>query len=371
MTTRVRVPFIDLVRDRAFLAMAGAIFVVAVLTGLVGGTILGRIVIVLFINLIIVLGLQIFTGNSGLLSFAHIGFMGIGAYVSAILTMTPAAKGFAIPNLYPFLVDVQVPFIVALLIGALVGGLVAAVISFPIMRLSDVASVISTFALLVIVHVVLAHWSELTNGPRTVFGLSPETDLPTATVWALVFLAIAWWFKHSALGLKLRASRDSEHAAATIGVDIVRVRWIAFTISAFVCAFAGGLWAHFITSFAPSAFYLQQTFVVLTMLIVGGPRTVSGAVIGTFVVTFAFEALRAIENQINLDKLLPFQLVGLTGISLAIALIVVLAVRPGGLVEERELLSGSGAPGGDPSGDGGTTPTADRPAAEAAGEVGT
>jgi branched-chain amino acid transport system permease protein len=339
-----------LVRHRALAMLWALLIAIALSTSLFGDRLLERIVTVMLINLILVLGFQVFSGNSGLLSFAQIGFMGIGAYTSAILTMSVAAKSFAIPDLYPFLVPIQIPYIAAVFVGAILGTIVAAAISFPIMRLSDAASVISTFALLVIVQVVLAHWSALTNGPRVVFGLLPYTDLPTATVWALVFVAVAWAFKHSSLGLKLRASRDSEFGAATIGLNIVRLRWTAFILSAFICAFAGGLWAHFITRFEPRQFYLTATFLILTMLIVGGPRTVSGAVAGTLIVTAAFEILRGIENTINLENLLPFQVVGLTEILLAIGLIVVLAVRPGGLIEEREILSGPAGPRPEPAG---------------------
>ena len=323
---------------RPLLVLAAGLLVAAVLGTAVGGTLLGRIMTTFFINLILVLSLQIFTGNSGLLSFAHAGFMGIGAYASAVLTMTPAAKASAIPDLYPFLEPVQLPFIVGVLAGAGIAALVAAVVSFPIMRLSEAASVISTFALLVIINVVLNHWSQITNGPRTLFGLLPYTDLPTVALWGLIFLAAAWAFKHSSLGLRLRASRDSEYAASTVGIDIVRLRWVAFTLSAFVAGFAGGLYAHFITSFTPRAFYLTETFVALTMLIVGGPRTVSGAVIGAVAVSAAFQGLRTIENELNL-QFAPFQVVG--------------------LVEEREILSGGRAPAEPAPG-----PLADVPSAE-------
>jgi branched-chain amino acid transport system permease protein len=93
------------------------------------------------------------------------------------------------------------------------------------------------------------------------------------------------------------------------------------------------------------------------MLIVGGPRTVSGAVAGTVIVTAVFETLRTVENTINLENLLPFQLVGFTEIVLAIGLVVVLAVRPGGLIEQREILSGPAGPGAEPVGPPGLEPT--------------
>ena len=81
------------------------------------------------------------------------------------------------------------------------------------------------------------------------------------------------------------------YAAASIGINMVVMRWLAFIASAFIAGVGGGLWAHFITSFTPYSFYLTETFVVLAMLVIGGPYSVSGAVVGTLVVTAAREVL--------------------------------------------------------------------------------
>jgi branched-chain amino acid transport system permease protein len=137
--------------------------------------------------------------------------------------------------------------------------------------------------------------------------------------------------------MKLRASRDNVHAASAIGIDVVKARWLAFTISAFICGMSGALWAHFITSFQPGAFYLTQTFIVLTMLIVGGPRTVTGTAIGVLLVTIASESLRRMENSFSASGALPFETVGMTEILLAILLMFMLAFRPGGIVQTVEL----------------------------------
>ena len=115
------------------------------------------------------------------------------------------------------------------------------------------------------------------------------------------------------------------------------MRWISFVLSAFVAGMGGGLWAHFITSFSPTAFFLKMTFVVLAMLVIGGPATVSGAVIGTVVVSFVYQGLRAIENAVNMAQLFAEPVVGLTDVCLAIALIMMLILRPLGLIERDEL----------------------------------
>jgi branched-chain amino acid transport system permease protein len=316
--------------------VAGALLV-ALLTALLDISLLTRIVTVMFVSIILVLGLQLYMGNSGILSFAHIGFMGIGAYTSVLLSMTPTAKELANPNLYPFLIPINLPFLPALLIGALVAAFIAAIVGYPLMRLSDAAAVITTFALLVIINVVMVHWDRVTNGPRTLFGVDNYTNLWTAVVFCVITIFAVYLFKESRVGLRLRATRDDAYAAASIGINMVNMRWLAFIASAFIAGVGGALWAHFITSFTPYSFYLTETFVILAMLVIGGPYSVSGAVIGTLVVTTAREVLRAIENQVNILQIFPEGFFGFTEVVLAIVLILILIYRPTGILGSREI----------------------------------
>lgn len=296
-----------------------------------------RIATVLCINLILVLGLQVFMGNSGILSFAHIGFMGIGAYASAVLAIPVRMKSMALPELYGFLAGVELNPLLAIVVGALVAALVAAALSYPMMRLSDAAAVITSFALLVVLHTIMVHWSALTNGPRTLFGLTSATNLYLAAGSAILMVALALFFKESRAGILLRAVRDDEIAAAGMGAHVSRLRWYGFVLSALMAGFGGGLWAHFITSFSPNAFYLKETFVILGMLIIGGSLTVSGAVFGTFAVTIVYELLRFTENTINIAQVFPKPVVGLTEVVLAIAMIATLILKPGGIMGTREI----------------------------------
>lgn len=321
------------------LRLGGAMVAIALLTHWIGSPILTRFVTVMYIDLILVLGLQMYMGNSGIVAFAHIGFMGIGAYASALFSMSPTMKSLALPDLYPILADVQIPFFWAVMVGAGVAAAVAAVVGWPLMRLSDFAAVITQFALLVILHTIFVHWSAITNGPRTLFGLDRHTYMFGALGWALALLAGAFWFKESKLGLQLRASRDEYTAAAGVGINIVFVRWVGFVVSAFFAGIGGALWAHFILSFQPSAFYLRETFLIMSMLVIGGPGTITGALIGTVSVTIAFQGLRAVENWINIHQVFSFPVVGLTDVALAIALILMLIFRPGGFVERIEVTS--------------------------------
>ncbi|RVG34593.1 branched-chain amino acid ABC transporter permease [Sinorhizobium meliloti] len=319
------------------LILIGVIVIIAVGSQLLGIRLYDRIATNLLISLVLVIGLQTFMGNSGLLSFAHIGFMGLGAYTSAVLTIPAQMKGMALPDLYEFMKVVEVSPLLAMLAAGVLAAVVAAIVAYPLMRLSDAASVITSFALLVVLYTVVNNWSAFTNGPRTLFGLPKTTDMPIAAIVAAIVVVVALAFKESRTGKLLRASREDEVAAAALGADIPQLRWRAFILAAFIAGIGGALWGHFITSFAPKAFYLKETFLIITMLVIGGANTVTGAVAGTILVTFAYEGLRGTEGALNATALGAGQVVGLTEIVLALAMIAVMIVKPGGLFPNREI----------------------------------
>lgn len=319
-----------------FLLIAGIALILAV-TNAIGSTLLSRFVTELFIHVVLVVGLQVFMGNTNILWFPHIGFMGIGAYASVIFSMGPIQKMMSLPELYPFLEAIQIGFVPAILCGALVAATVAAIIGFPMMRLSDFPAVIAGFALLVVIHVILVHWTALTNGPQTLFGIDRHTYATTAALWASVVLVAGYLFKESRIGLQLRASREDLVAAQTTGVRIMFVRWVALIVSAFIAGLGGGLYAHYITAFMPGAFFLEETFVVLTMLVIGGPATISGACVGALLITIFYQSLRWIENSEVVADLVPGGAGGISTLALAIALIAVLIWRPGGVIAREEL----------------------------------
>src|SRR5512145_1396943 len=115
-----------------FCVLGGLILLAVVASQLVGIRLYDRVATNLCISLVLVLGLQVFMGNSGILSFAHMGFMGIGAYASAVLTIPAQMKGMALPDLYPFLKGVELSPFLAIAAGGLVAALVAAVVSYPL-----------------------------------------------------------------------------------------------------------------------------------------------------------------------------------------------------------------------------------------------
>ena len=289
------------------------------------------------VNLMLVLGLQIFMGNSGILAWTHVGWMGIGAFASSILSVAPMMKSLGVPNMYPFLVELQTSVPVAIAVGGIVAAIVAALIGWPLMRLSDAAGVITLFATLIVIHVVMTQWDNVTNGPRTFFGVQEWTNLWIALAGALAILVVAHWFRESSWGLRLRSSRDNRFAAMAMGTSVVQVRYVAFVLSALIAGLSGGVWAHLITSFSPKSFYIVEAFTLLTMLVIGGQGSISGAVVGTTLVTLAREGLRQVEAGINNSGMFSWEVYGLTELVLAVFLIVVLIWRPSGVIGGQEL----------------------------------
>jgi branched-chain amino acid transport system permease protein len=283
-----------------------------------------------------VLGLQIFVGNTGIVSFGHGAIIAVAAYVSGLLTVSVELKAVALPELPKFLAEAHSSFLEAIVITILVVVPGAALIGVALARLSGAAASIATFALLVIMQGVLIGLGEFTRGTQTFYGLPPVVTLTTAIIWAIGALFVARLFANSRAGLMLRSSADDELAALAIGIKVRQLRMRAWAVSCGVTAVGGVLLAHTLTAFSPNAFYLTLTIGLLTMLIVGGARTTTGAVIGTLGVTAVLEVLRRIENGIEIGGLALPTVFGLQTLGLGACLIVAMILRPQGIVSRGE-----------------------------------
>jgi branched-chain amino acid transport system permease protein len=297
----------------------------------------------MFLTLIVVLGLQIFSGNSGVLSFGHVAFMAVGAYSSALLTIPPEIKKFTFLSMPHFLKFWVFPAHLSALEGTLAGAgfaLVFALITAPpIVRLAGVQAGIATLAILVIVWVFNTQTSAITRGTSTQIGVPATTTFLSVLVWALIFIAAAFTFQQSRFGLRLRASRENERAAKSVGVRVPVERAIAWTLSGFVVGVAGALYGHYFGgTFGPDDFFFNQgfNFVLLSiaMLVVGGMTSVTGAVVGCYFVTVVYELFRRWEVN-GLGGATPPS--GTANLVLAVVLLGTLILRPKGLTAGKEI----------------------------------
>jgi branched-chain amino acid transport system permease protein len=288
-----------------------------------------RTVVNFFVALVLVLSIQSFSGNSGIVSFGHVAFMGVGAYTAALLTIPPAIKSFILPNLPSIIADAHIGFVPAVLIATVVGALVAAVIGLPLTRMEEGAMAMATIGVLVIFFVVFDNWDAVTRGSTGVFGIPRHTTLLSAVVLSLIAIFICRLFRESNTGLKLRASRADPVAAEALGANVVRLRYVAWILSGAIMGMGGAIWAQYNLAFDPKQFFFTQTFNILAMIVVGGLASVSGAVIGALTVTLTTEVMRRLEDDAGIP--------GLTQIVVALLILFVLYRRPDGLVGRSEV----------------------------------
>jgi branched-chain amino acid transport system permease protein len=301
-----------------------------------GDGVLERTVTDALIRMVLVIGLYIFIGNSGVLSFGHIAFTMIGAYATAWLTLPPLKKSIAL-QLPPVLAELQLPVLASAIVSAALAALVALVVGVPIMRLGGIAASIATLAILGMFFTFYTNWAAWTMGAATLPGIPIYVDMWVALAWVIVAVVVAFTYQQSSFGLALRASREDEFAARAAGINIWAQRLFAFVLSAFFLAIGGVLQAHFLGSIAVKNFWLGLTFVSIAMLIVGGQASLTGAVTGTAVVSIIVEILRQLEVGVAVGGTLIQLPLGARELGIAFVMLMILILQPRGITNGREI----------------------------------
>ncbi len=301
-------------------ALAGggvtSVLLIALMVGLfqTGSGRTQQVVLIFLAYLLVVLGLQIFTGNSGVISFGHVAFMAIGGYTAMLMNLSVSSKASQIGGAPGFIKNAHFDFLPSTLIAIVVTALIALPFGFVFARLSGTAAAIATLAGYEIAITVIANWDTVTHGTFTLYGL--ET-YPTHTLfwwmigWAAIAVIVARLFRDSGLGLSLRATSSDELVARAVGVNLPLARLAAWVLSAAVAAVGGAVYMKFLGSLAPTTFSFNPVIVVtLVMFIVGG-RSVSGVIVGAASIAFIDEVLKRVENSLQRSGI---EIIGLAAI---------------------------------------------------------
>lgn len=240
------------------------------------------------INALVAIGLTILMGYAGQISLGQAGFYGIGAYMSAILSMK-----FGLPVLFSIVASIAIASLTAL------------VIAIPSLRLKGHYLAVATLGFGEIIHIILNEWGP--GGPSG-FGDIPSFNIfgyyLSSTVeffyliWSCIVLIMIFSLNliHSMTGKALRAIHDSEIAAVTIGINITKLKIKVFVLSAAYASLAGALYAHYVTFLSPSGFSLFYSVLVLMMVVLGGMTNIWGAIAGALIITILPEALRGFKE---------------------------------------------------------------------------
>ena len=304
-------------------------------------------------NMVVALSLNVINGMAGQFSIGHAGFLALGAYAAAIVAshLHLALGGGDVTFARSLLV---VP--ASLVCAACVAGAFGFLVGLPSLRLRGDYLAIVTLGFAEIVRLVIATaragddtWLAKLGGQTGYAGVDDAgVPLYAGPFWILgitaVAIVIAWRLKLSGWGRSIRALREDEIAAAAVGVDPTRAKVTAFVVSAAGGGIAGAMLAIMRDGtpiVQPDAFGFQATFDAVTMVILGGSGSVSGAVVGSLLITFSVKAIELVQATEAVQSLkASYESLDLNALRMMIyaALLVALMIwRPDGIFGEREI----------------------------------
>lgn len=294
---------------KELLALAACIVFYAIVQGLIMLDIIGPFwelnLVLICINIILAVSLNLINGFTGQFSIGHAGFMAVGAYLGAVLT-----------------VKLHLPFIVAILGGAAAAGFLGFVIGLPTLRLDGDYLAIATLGLGEIIRITIL------NIPY-VGGASGFMGIPRYSNFTWVFFAtvITVFFIRNLInsthGRACISIRENQIAAEAMGIDTTKYKVMAFTIGAAFAGIAGTLFSHYFYIAHPASFTFMKSFDILTIVVLGGLGSISGSITAAILLTFVSAALASYPEW----RMIIYSLM----------LIVLMLYRPQGLFGNREI----------------------------------
>lgn len=244
------------------------------------------------INMIMALSLNLISGQTGQFSLGHAGFMAIGAYTSAAVTVL--AHPFLIKtfSFLPAAVAETFIFLLALLAGGLLSAFAGVLVGFPTLRLRGDYLAIATLGFAEIIRVIILNLNEL-GGARGFGDIPEEANFFWIFLFVLITLFTISNLISSPKGKALLAIREDEVAAESVGINIARYKVISFSIGAFFAGIGGGLYAHLMTYLHPNSFTFLESVEYVVMIVLGGMGSLTGTLIAAAGLTVLPELLRA------------------------------------------------------------------------------
>lgn len=284
-----------------------------------------------FILINVMLAISVYVPlSSGQLSLGSAGFMGIGAYTSALLT-----------------IHFDLPLYLTIVLGALMAGIIGVIVGIPSLRLTGVYLAIATLGFGEVIRVLFINWESLTRGSVGLtgipqmgremlnfaksIGIEPASlglknnqfvYLSITLVLFIIVILILWFVirqQNSRIGRAFSSIQMDEKAAESMGINITYFKVLSFAQGAFIAGLAGALFAHTIGFISPSDFAYHRAVEILIFTVFGGSELVIGSVFGATILTLLPEALRFVSEY--------------RYIFYGIMLVILMAVRPQGILD--------------------------------------
>ncbi|NLJ79058.1 MAG: branched-chain amino acid ABC transporter permease [Tissierellia bacterium] len=283
------------------------------------------------------LSMNLINGFTGLFSLGHAGFMAIGAYTVAILTMPAHMKemNFFMKPIMPFLANIEWSFLPALIMGGIMAGLFGFLIGAPVLRLTDDYLAIATLGFAEIIRVVFTNTQSITNGALGLKGIPASTNIWWSWGVAIITILLMVFLIEGSYGKAFNAIREDEIAAQSMGINLFTHKVMSFTVGSFLAGIGGGLLAALLGTIDPNMFRIVLTFNILLIVVLGGLGSIKGSVVSAILVTIAMEALRFLDESINLGFI---ELKGIAGMRMVVFSLILMGVvifRKEGLLKEN------------------------------------
>jgi branched-chain amino acid transport system permease protein len=276
------------------------------------------------VNIILATSLNLITGITGQFSLGHAGFMSIGGYLSAFLTVSLEALH---PEWFQSSLIRSGIFLGALGLGGLGAGFAGFLVGLPSLRLKGDYLAIVTLGFGEIFRVMILN-IEAVGGARGLPNIPPLSHFGWVYSFVVLTLFTLWRLIRSPYGRAFLAVREDEIAAEATGVHSTRTKVLAMVLSAFFAGIAGGLFAHYLRYLNPQTFDFNRSFEIVIMVVLGGMGSLSGSVLAALFLTGIREALRPLQEFTQVD----FRMV-----IYSLLLILLMLTRPNGILGKHEL----------------------------------
>ena len=289
---------------------------------------------------LVAVSLNLLNGFTGLFSLGQAGFMLLGAYAYAILTIPVELRSTVFRNYGDSLVQFQMPLVLALLAAGVVAAFFAFLIGLPVLRLKSDYLAIATLGFAEIVRglVQLSQFGPLTNGPDPLNNFTaPKSVMPYAAIAGVCILLIVLLI-NSTYGRAFKAIRDDEIAAEAMGINLAKHKMQAFLISSFFAGVGGALLAMFQSSIQANTFTSTMTYEILLIVVIGGIGSITGSILGSFLYIACSEWwLRFLDDPMPyIGVNIPFMRGGFRMLVFSVIIMIVVLFFRKGIMGDRE-----------------------------------
>lgn len=290
---------------------------------------------------IVAVSMNLLTGFTGLFSLGQAGFMAIGAYVTAMLTIPVSQRAmvYYVDGISPVIAGAHLPYWMALIVGGCIAAAVAALIGIPVLRLKSDYLAIATLGFSEIIRAIISapQLNRITNGS---YGLKNIPTFPNLYAFFAIFaicIAIMVLLIHSSYGRVFKAIREDETAAQAMGINLFKYKSISFIISSFFTGVGGGLLAMYMRSIDSKTFQISLTYDILLIVVLGGIGSITGSVLGALIIMASREWLRFFDAPLAIAGInIPLFRTGFRMVIFSILLMVVVLFYNRGIMGSHE-----------------------------------